>query len=89
MNKAELTSIVAINACLSNAQAARAIDAITHAITKSLQQGQKVTLPGFAVFSATQRKAHNATNPRTKQPIAIPARTVPCAKFSPKLRDSL
>lgn len=89
MNKTELTSIVAINACLSNAQAGRAIDAFTRAITKSLKKGQKVTIPGFAVFSAAQRKARSATNPRTKQPIAIPARTVPCAKFSPKLRDSL
>ncbi len=77
MTKAELIDAVADGADISKAAAARAVDAFTTAITKSLKKGKKVTLVGFGSFSVTKRKARKGRNPRTGETIKIAASKTP------------
>ncbi len=73
MTKAELIAAVASKAGLTKSAAEAAVGAITESITESLSNGDKVTLVGFGSFSTSERKARTGRNPKTGQPIQIPA----------------
>ena len=73
MNKNELISKVAADAKLTKGEAGEAIEATLENITKALQRGDEVRLVGFGTFSVSQRAATMGRNPKTNQPIHIPA----------------
>jgi DNA-binding protein HU-beta len=89
MNKGELVESIAKQSGLTKADSARALDACLDAITGSLMQSDRVTLPGFGTFSTSDRSARSGRNPQTGETIKIKARTV--AKFKPgkKLADAV
>jgi DNA-binding protein HU-beta len=67
----------------------RAFDAIIVAITNALKDGNPVKLLGFGTFSATKRAATTGRNPKTGDPIKIPAMTVPKFKAGQRLKDAV
>src|SRR4051812_42452261 len=73
MNKSALVEQVADRAGLSRGQAAGAVDAALAAIEAELAGGGDVTITGFGRFSVTERAARQARNPRTGEPIDVPA----------------
>ncbi len=73
MTKAELISAVAEKSGLTKTAAEAAVAAITASITESLAGGDKVTLVGFGSFAASERQARTGRNPKTGEPIQIPA----------------
>ena len=73
MNKNDLINRVAIAAGLSKADAGRAVDAMTGAISSALAEGTTVRLVGFGTFSVANRKATRGRNPRTGEAIHIAA----------------
>lgn len=77
MNKQELVDAVAKSADISKASAARSLQSVLDAITKSLKKGDPVTLVGFGTFKAVSRKARTVRNPQTGAPIKVPKRRVP------------
>lgn len=89
MNKKELIDAVASHAELSKADAGRAVDAFTNAVTGELSNGGDVRLIGFGTFSVSKRNARTGRNPRTGKEIKIAAKNV--AKFKPgaSLADSV
>ena len=89
MNKSELIERIAIDADLSKASAARALDAALRAIRFTLRKGGEVRLVGFGTFRVTKRAARKGVNPRTGEPLKIRAAKVP--KFTPgqPLKDFL
>ncbi|SDG71683.1 HU family DNA-binding protein [Propionivibrio dicarboxylicus] len=80
MNKSELIELIAQDADLSKAAAARALDSVVDNITKAVAAGDSVTLVGFGAFKATKRAAREGKNPKTGEKLVIPEATVP--KFS-------
>ena len=89
MNKSELIDAVAESADLSKASAARAIDAVTDAVTSALQSGDSVSLVGFGSFNVKNRPARTGRNPQTGAPIEIKAATVPSFKAGKALKDAV
>ena len=77
MSKNELIDIIAGNAKISKAAAAKAIDSFIKAVTKTLKKGEKVTLVGLGTFSVSKRKARRGRNPQTGAEIKIPATKAP------------
>ena len=88
MNKNELVSKVAINACISNSAAQRAINALTDAITQTLAKGGKVPLIGLATFDTVIHQSYTVRNPRTGQPVVVPQKRMPRVRFSATLKNS-
>jgi|ECHnycMinimDraft_1075156.scaffolds.fasta_scaffold07236_2 Bacterial nucleoid DNA-binding protein len=43
-------------------------------IIAHVDKGEKVRIAGFGIFSRKMTKARTAKNPRTKQPIKVPAK---------------
>ena len=54
-----------------------------------LCKGDKVQLVGFGGFETKHREAHMGRNPRTKEPVEIPATTVPVFKAGKALKDKV
>jgi DNA-binding protein HU-beta len=73
VNKNDLVAAVAASTGLSKSDATKAVDAVFDSITASLKKMQEVRLVGFGTFSVGRRAASQGRNPRTGEPIKIPA----------------
>ena len=76
MNKSELVSAVAQKSGLTKVDAKKALDAVLESIGEELKNDGRVVLVGFGSFSVSERSARKGINPRTKEPIDIPAKKV-------------
>jgi Bacterial nucleoid DNA-binding protein len=81
MNKTELIAAMADKSGLTKADAKRALDGFLSAVSEELKKGGKVTLIGHGTYQVIQKSARKGINPKTKQPIQIPAKKV--VKFKP------
>jgi DNA-binding protein HU-beta len=73
VNKSELIEKVAGQAGLTKSDAERAVNSFITVIENAVSANDKVTLPGFGAWSRTQRAARTGRNPRTGEPVQIPA----------------
>ncbi len=89
MNKNELISAVAESSGLSKSDTSNAVEGVFDAITKTLASGDEVRLVGFGTFSVAKRKASTGRNPRTGEPMNIPASTQPKFKAGKGLKDAV
>jgi len=89
MNKAELITTIEEVAELHKKEAKAALDAVLDAITVSLQQGEKVTLPGFGTFEVRERAARTGRNPKTGESIQIKASKNPAFKAGKGLKEAV
>lgn len=89
MNKTELIAVVAENTGLTKKDAERVVAATFDAVTASLVKGEKVQISGFGSFETKEHEARMGRNPRTKEPIEIPATRVPAFKAAKALKDSV
>lgn len=87
MNKTEFINSVAETSGLSKVDAKKAIDAFIETVTNELKEGGKVALLGFGSFSVAEKAARKGVNPKTKQPIEIPARKAVKFKAGAELND--
>ncbi len=69
-------------------EAAAAVDVVLEEIKSVLSKGENVRIVGFASFNLRDKKARNARNPRTGEPIIIKPRRVLTFKPSKHLLDS-
>ncbi len=89
MNKNDLIASVSDAAGLNKADAGKAVDAVFDSIANSLKSGTAVRLVGFGTFSVTRRQASQGRNPRTGEPIQIPASNQPKFKAGKGLKESV
>ncbi|MDR1919869.1 MAG: HU family DNA-binding protein [Tannerellaceae bacterium] len=87
MNKTEFVAAVAEKAGISKVDAKKAIDAFIETVSSELKNGGKVALLGFGAFSVSEKAARNGVNPKTKEPIQIPARKAVKFKAGAELAD--
>ena len=89
MNKNDLITKAADLTDLSKVDMSRAVDSIFDAIEQALTAGDEVRLVGFGTFSVAKRAASTGRNPRTGEPIQIPASIRPKFKPGKGLKDSV
>ena len=89
MTKVELSGKIAENAGLTKKDAENALNATLEAMTGALADGEKISLVGFGTFEVRERDAHTGRNPRTGEPIEIPASKTPAFKAGKALRDAV
>ena len=83
MNKQELIAHVAEASGMKKTDAANAVQAIG----ASLKSGQDVKIAGFGNFQVAKRAASMGRNPRTGEPVQIPAAKLPKFKAGKALKD--
>lgn len=83
MNKDQLVTAALEKSeyAFTKAAAEDLINSVMSAIKEEVAAGGKVTLVGFGTFGSSHRKERAGSNPNTKEPMIIPAYTIP--KFTP------
>ena len=89
MNKSELVEAVSNHSGLAKADAARAVDAVLDTVSGALKAGDSVALVGFGTFTVKARAARTGLNPRTREPLQIPASKMPVFKAGKALKDAV
>ena len=89
MNKAAIVESVHEKIGGTKVQAEEVVDTIINSIVGSLKNGDEVSIAGLGIFSAKQRAARTARNPRTGEPIQVPAMRVPKFRAAKALKDAV
>jgi DNA-binding protein HU-beta len=89
LTKAELVDALAEEKELSKRQAGEIVDVIFDKIRGALAKGDKVQLIPFGSFVVRDRKKREGRNPKTGEPLTIPARRVPAFTAGKGLRDAV
>jgi DNA-binding protein HU-beta len=89
VNKNDLIAQVATQADITKADAGEAVEAVLDSIAGALKGGDEVRLVGFGTFSVAHRAASTGRNPRTGEPIQIPASKNPKFKAGKALKEAV
>lgn len=65
------------------------VDIFFDEIGQRLSEGGRVELRGFGAFSTRERQARTGRNPRTGEPVDVPAKRVPYFKAGKEIRQRL
>ena len=87
MTKAELFEDVARAAELTKKDAERLVEIVFESIIETLNHGEKIELRGFGSFRVRERGARRGRNPKTGDPVSIPAKRVPYFKPGKELKE--
>ena len=87
MTKAELVEDVARAAELTKKDAERLVEIVFESIIETLNHGEKIELRGFGSFRVRERGARRGHNPKTGDPVSIPAKRVPYFKPGKELKE--
>jgi DNA-binding protein HU-beta len=77
MNKAELVGAIADKTNVSRVVVDTVVSSLLDVVKQQVSAGHPVRLVGFGTWRSRQAKARAGRNPKTGEPISIPARTVP------------
>jgi DNA-binding protein HU-beta len=89
MNKTELIAVLAEEAKVTQKVAEEVLKAFTNAVSETLQKGEKVVVTGFGTFEVRHRVARQGKNPRTGQPITVPAQNTPAFRAGKLLKAAV
>jgi len=89
VNKNDLVAAIADSTGLSKSDSAKAVDSVFDSIADALKAGEEVRIVGFGSFNVTHRKQSQGRNPRTGEPITIPASNQPKFKAGKGLKDAV
>ena len=89
MNKNELVAAMAEKSSLSRKKCEAALYAFVSAIGEALKSGDKVHLVGFGTFEVKERVARIGRNPKTKEPVNIPASKQPTFRPGKALKETV
>jgi len=89
MNKSALAEVINGVVGGTKADSDKAVEAMIEAITNTLKDGEDVSIAGFGIFSAKERAARTARNPRTGEPVQVPAMKVPKFRAAKALKDAV
>ena len=87
--KADIVDCVYEKVGFTRKEAENAVEVVFDEIKAVLSEGENVRISGFASFNLRIKKARNARNPKTGEPIVIKARKVLTFKPSLVLKNAL
>ncbi|MEM7081320.1 MAG: HU family DNA-binding protein [Pseudomonadota bacterium] len=89
MNKGDLIDAVAASADMGKSDATDAVNAVFDSIKSTLADGGSVSIAGFGSFVVRDRKARTGRNPKTGEPLHIPASKAAAFKAGKALKDAV
>ena len=89
MNKNELIAAMAEKSGLTKTDCEKALIAFTESVQDALKEDDRVQIIGFGTFEVKDREARTGVNPRTGDPVDIPASKVPAFKAGKALKDTV
>jgi len=89
MTKSELTALYAKKRDRRKKDAQEDVDFIFDTIREVLAGGEKVVLTGFGTFDVRERSEKRCLNPRTREPMQLPAGKAPVFKPGRALKQAV
>lgn len=89
MTKNDLIKAVAEKTGLNNTQASFAVEAVLESVIQTVAAGDELRLVGFGTFGVAKREARVGRNPRTGDPLKIPASKTPRFKPGKTFKDAV
>ncbi|NEU84064.1 HU family DNA-binding protein [Nostoc sp. UIC 10630] len=89
MNKSELVDVVAAKTNITKKQADEIISAFLSVVIEAVANGEKITLVGFGSFERRDRSEREGRNPKTNEPMTIPATKVPAFSAGKQFREKV
>ena len=89
MNKQELINAIAADTGMTKTAVKIMLQSFEFRVTEALANGEMVRMVGFGTFKAVKRAQREGRNPKTGEPITIPAATVPRFVAGKGLREAV
>jgi len=89
MNKLDIVKVVAEESGLTQKEVAGVVDSVIATIIGELRKGHEVNIAGFGKFVVKKRAARTSINPRTKQPINVPASKAPTFRAGKQFKEAV
>src|SRR5688572_29249091 len=89
MTRTDLISHLALRRGYSETDMTQSVAVILSGIAAALAVGERVELRGFGSFCVKQRRSRPGRNPKTGDPINVPAKPVPHFKMGKELRERI
>ncbi|PFH35010.1 histone family DNA-binding protein [Besnoitia besnoiti] len=89
VTRKDLVASVAAELQVPQKDVERTVNTLLRHISNSLEQGNKVAISKFGTFGLRRRGERTARNPRTGEPLNVPASTFPTFSFSKVLKEKV
>ncbi len=87
MTKSELIDALAERSNLTKARAELVVNCVFEAMTEALERGEGIEIRGFGSFTVRPYKPYSGRNPRTGEPVPVPAKRLPFFKVGKELKE--
>jgi integration host factor subunit beta len=88
MTKSELIdALAARRPDLTKARAELIVNCVFDAMSEALQRGEGIEIRGFGSFTVRPYKPYSGRNPRTGEPVEVPAKRLPFFKVGKELKE--
>lgn len=89
MNKSEFVAALAKEYAWDKRHAELALEGVMKVVKDTLAKGEDITLVGFGTFTVAAKPERTGRNPKTGEPVKIPAAKVPKFKPGKLLKDAV
>jgi len=89
VKKSDMVKAIAQKASLTQVQSEAVLDVFMDELTASLAKGEKVQFMGIGSFEVKRRAARVSRNPRTGEPVDVPAANYVSFSVGKKLKDAV
>ncbi len=87
MTKSELIEAIAARGELTKARAEMVVNCVFETMTEALRRGEGIEIRGYGSFTVRPYKPYAGRNPRTGQPVPVPAKRLPFFKVGKELKE--
>jgi integration host factor subunit beta len=87
VTKSELIDALAERSNLTKARAELVVNCVFEAMTEALERGEGIEIRGFGSFTVRPYKPYSGRNPRTGEPVPVPAKRLPFFKVGKELKE--
>ena len=87
MTKSELIDAVARRSQITKSRAEMVVNCVFDSMTAALERGEGIEIRGFGSFTVRPYKPYDGRNPRTGQPVPVPAKRLPFFKVGKELKE--
>ncbi|MDR1111643.1 MAG: HU family DNA-binding protein [Deltaproteobacteria bacterium] len=89
MTKAELVAKLAEDTEMTQAQATKALNSLLSVLVDEIKTNGGIALSGLGSFSLVSRSERQGFNPKTKEPLVIPASKTVKFRVAKALKDTI
>ena len=87
MTKSELIDAVAARGELTKARAELVVNCVFDTMIEAMRKGEGIEIRGFGSLTVRPYKPYEGRNPRTGQPVEVPAKRLPFFQVGKELRE--